>query len=154
MKYLLLAIIAVVLIACGQAPATEDSSQVTSSPTTTSQPSDQSTTTTTEGDVSQPDATDPTETAINDLSRRLLVPRGQIEVVETREVSWPDGALGCPEEGFVYTQAIVEGTQVLLQVDGRVYDYHAGADGASFLCPSDDEDGGYDFVPPLDLDES
>jgi hypothetical protein len=47
-----------------------------------------------------------------------------------------------------YTQAIVEGFQVLLEADGRIYDYHAGADGVPFLCPSEEDDGGYDFVPP------
>ena len=98
-------------------------------------------------------AGDPTETAIEDLSRRLLVTRDQIEVVDVREVSWPDGALGCPEDGVLYTQAVVEGTQVLLRVDGRVYDYHAGDDGRSFLCASDEKDGGYDFVPPPGFDD-
>ena len=139
-----------VLVACGQAPATDNSSPAASSTTTSSQPMDP-TTTTSEGDVNQP--SDPTETAIVDLSRRLLVTRDQIEVVETREVTWPDGALGCPEEGGVYTQATVDGTQVILQVDERVYVYHAGDDGAAFLCPSDEKDGGHDFVPPPGIDD-
>jgi hypothetical protein len=137
------------LVACGQAPGTEAQSTTTSTPTATSSiPAD---TTTTEGDVNQ--STDPTEIAIVDLSRRLLVTRDQIEVVETREVTWPDGALGCPEEGGVYTQATVDGTQVILQVEDRVYVYHAGDDGAAFLCPSDEKDGGHDFVPPPGFDE-
>ena len=137
----LIATVALSVVACG-AGATDGSIVETS---TTSSPSADSTTTTTEVDVSQ--TADPIETAIVDLSRRLLVPRDQIEVVETRQVSWPDGALGCPEDGVLYTQAIVEGTQVLLRADGRVYDYHAGGDGSAFLCSSDEKDGGYDFVP-------
>jgi hypothetical protein len=32
--------------------------------------------------------------------------------------------------------------------DDRVYVYHAGADGEPFLCPSDEKDGGYEFLPP------
>ncbi|MGD2101017.1 MAG: hypothetical protein PVG83_02190 [Acidimicrobiia bacterium] len=86
--------------------------------------------------------------AIRDLARRLLISEESIEVVETRAVQWPDGSIGCPEEGVVYTQAIVDGTQVLLGYDGKFYDYHAGGDGEILLCASDDEDGGYDSVPP------
>jgi hypothetical protein len=48
----------------------------------------------------------------------------------------------------MYTQAVVDGTQVLLGADERIFDYHAGSDGALFLCPSDEKDGGYEFLPP------
>ena len=86
--------------------------------------------------------------AIRDLAARLDVAEAAIEVVEVRDVQWPDGALGCPEEGKMYTQAVVDGTQVLLGADERIFDYHAGSDGAPFLCPSDEKDGGYEFLPP------
>jgi hypothetical protein len=138
------------LVACGQAAVTDDSVTTSSSTTATSQP--EPAPTTTEGDVTPP-TNDPTEAAIDDLAARLTVPRDQIEVVETRAVTWPDGALGCPEEGMVYTQATVEGTQIVLRVDSRVFAYHAGDDGAPFLCPSDEKDGGYDFVPPPGFDD-
>ena len=91
--------------------------------------------------------------ATRDLSRRLLVPAEGIELVDYREVEWPDGAVGCPEDGQVYTQAIVDGSQILLRADGRIYDYHAGSDGVVFLCSSDEKDGGYDFVPPPRMDQ-
>lgn len=91
--------------------------------------------------------------AIRDLAARLDVAEGDIEVVEVRDVQWPDGALGCPEEGKMYTQAVVDGTQVLLGADERIYDYHAGSDGEPFLCPSDEKDGGHGFVPPPRFDE-
>ena len=91
--------------------------------------------------------------AIRDLAGRLEVAEEEIEVVEVRDVQWPDGALGCPEEGKMYTQAVVDGTQVLLGAEARVYDYHAGVDGEPFLCPSDEKDGGYEFVPPPRFDE-
>lgn len=137
------------LVACGEAPVTGDASTTTSSAAPTTQPDP--TTTTTEGEVTPP-TIDPTEAAIADLAGRLTVSTDQITLVETRAVTWPDGALGCPEEGGVYTQATVEGTQIVLQVDNRVFDYHAGDDGAPFLCPSDEKDGGYDFVPPPGFD--
>lgn len=93
------------------------------------------------------------QAAISDLASRLDVVEEDIEVIEVKAVQWPDGALGCPEEGRMYTQAIVDGTQVTLGASARIYDYHAGADEEPFLCPSDEKDGGYDFVPPPRLDE-
>lgn len=100
-----------------------------------------------------PDIASVTEEAISDLARQLRIPADQIEVVRSEEVEWPDASLGCPEEGMAYAQVVTPGFQVILETDSRVYDYHAGSDGDVFLCPSDEEDGGYDFVPPPGFDE-
>ncbi|MDH3463085.1 MAG: hypothetical protein OEM32_05605, partial [Acidimicrobiia bacterium] len=67
--------------------------------------------------------------------------------------TWTDGSLGCPEPGMSYTQTLVDGWQVLLQVGERLFDYHAGADGIPFLCASPDQDGGYDFMPPPGIND-
>ena len=92
---------------------------------------------------------DQVSAAIADLARHLQIEPESIELVEVRVVQWPDGSLGCPQEGESYTQAIVEGSQVILRVDGdRVYDYRADDMANVRLCPSDERDGGYDFVPP------
>lgn len=88
-----------------------------------------------------------------DLAERLRVPPEEIEVVTAEQVTWPDGSLGCPEPGMSYTQALVEGSKVILGHDDRVYVYHAGADDQPFLCPSEDKDGGHDFVPPPGFNE-
>jgi len=147
-------IAAVALAACGMA---EDGAVATTAPgdaadsTTSTTVAAPEVTTTLENEM--PDDAELIQSAVHDLSRRLLVPEETIELVEARPVEWPDGALGCPQEGQVYTQAIVPGTQVLLRADGRVYDYHAGADGVVFLCASDEKDGGYDFVPPPRFDQ-
>lgn len=135
------------LTACG-APAGENTtptSTSTSMPTTTS---GGETTMTSENQMSSEAIA---QGAIQDLAARLDMPAGDIEVVEVRDVQWPDGALGCPEEGKMYTQAVVDGTQVILGAEDRVYDYHAGADGEPFLCASDEKDGGYEFLPPPGL---
>lgn len=95
-----------------------------------------------------PDETAAIEDAIADLSERLDLRPTEISVVESRQVEWPDGSLGCPEEGRLYTQAIVDGAQVLLDAEGRIYDYRVDADGNIRFCSSDEKDGGYDFVPP------
>lgn len=146
---------ALLIAACG-APAEEaatEPTQTTALPATTS--TQQTATTTTAlapTEMTMPDETEMIQAAIKDLSRRLLTPEETIDVVETRSVEWPDGSIGCPEEGIVYTQATIQGTQVLLGSDGKIYDYHAGDDGEIFLCPSDEKDGAYEFVPPPGFD--
>lgn len=141
----------VVLAACGvndDTGADETTSNANSSTTTSSTIG----TTTTSEDQMEGESP-AVRAAIRDLATRLDIPEGDIEVVEVREVQWPDGSLGCPEEGKMYTQALVDGTQAILGADGRIYDYHAGDDDVPFLCPSDEKDGGYDFVPPPGIDE-
>lgn len=90
--------------------------------------------------------------AIGDLASRLGVAPASIEVVHVRSVTWPNGALGCPEPGMVYTQALVPGYQVVLRHAGRVWLYHGSRDGDPFLCRSGEPDGGRDFVPPPRFD--
>jgi hypothetical protein len=38
-------------------------------------------------------------------------------VVQAEAVTWPDGALGCPEPGIVYTQALVPGYWVVVEAE-------------------------------------
>lgn len=90
------------------------------------------------------------ELAAANLATRLRIDKSVIELVGAERVTWSDGSLGCPRPGEMYTQTLVDGSKVILGTDGRsqVYVYHAGADGQPFLCPSDEPDGGHDFVPP------
>ena len=91
--------------------------------------------------------------AISDLVGRTNANPDEVRIVLAEDKTWPDGAIGCPEPGMSYTQALVDGSRVLLEVDGRLYAYHAGSDGEPFLCESEEKDGGYDFVPPPGYDE-
>ncbi len=74
------------------------------------------------------------ETAREDLARRLKVALDAIEVVEAKAVVWPDGGLGCPEEGMVYPQVTVDGARVRLKHGVTTYDYHSGGTRKLFLC--------------------
>jgi hypothetical protein len=69
-----------------------------------------------------------------DLSLLIGVPIHSMDIVQAEAVTWPDGSLGCPEPGIAYTQALVEGYRVVLNVDGTTYDYHAAQDGRFLLC--------------------
>lgn len=94
------------------------------------------------------------ELARTDLAARLRIEPSKIEIVRAERVTWPDGSLGCPTPGHVYPQGMVEGARLILGIAGptRIFVYHAGADGMPFLCPSDEPDGGHDFVPPPGMD--
>ena len=92
--------------------------------------------------------------AVADLARRLAIDEGRIEILRAERVTWPDGSVGCPQPGMMYTQALVQGSRIVLAVDNRsrVFVYHAGSGGQPFLCESGEPDGGHDFVPPPGFD--
>lgn len=76
------------------------------------------------------------EAVRKDLDGRSLV-GADAKVVESRKVTWNDGSLGCPAPGVSYTQAKVEGWQVIVEVGGQQYDYRfAGEGGTPTLCES------------------
>ncbi|HSV40518.1 MAG TPA: hypothetical protein VLI04_17275 [Nocardioidaceae bacterium] len=72
--------------------------------------------------------------AIAELATKEGVETTDIVVVESRDVTWPDGSLGCPQPGMSYIQAQTEGYQLVLSVDGRQFDYHGGTQGPLTLC--------------------
>lgn len=77
----------------------------------------------------------PTEIAVADLAERLGIEPPAIEVVSMEEVTWPDGALGCPEPGRMYTQALVGGLRIVLRAAGADHEYHSGTRRGPFYCP-------------------
>lgn len=88
------------------------------------------------------------EAAVADLESRPGTGSGRVRVVLARQETFPDGAIGCPEPGKMYTQALVEGYRVVLARGDRAWLYTAGEDGVPRLCASGEKDGGRDFVPP------
>lgn len=59
-----------------------------------------------------------------DLAARLKVSADEVKVVSVEEVTWPDASLGCPQPGMDYTMALVDGYRIVLQVQGKTYEYH------------------------------
>ena len=72
--------------------------------------------------------------AMEDLARRLDIDIAQIDVVSVEAVEWNDGSLGCPQEGYAYTQAIVPGYLVVLQTATAEYNYHTDGGTQTILC--------------------
>lgn len=71
---------------------------------------------------------------IADAAGRLDVEASELVVVRAETVTWPDGSLGCPEPGIVYTQALVPGYRVVLEADEQQLDYRVGRQGSFRLC--------------------
>ncbi len=85
------------------------------------------------------------ERAIADLSARLGVAPGDVMVLSAEEVTWRDGAAGCPQPGMAYIQVLTNGSRIRLSVDGVVYQYHTRGSGDPFPCadPEEPADAGY-----------
>lgn len=69
---------------------------------------------------------------VADLARRGV--SAAPVLVSVRDVTWPDGALGCPQPGIVYAQVLVEGLQVIVTAGGARYDYRFGRGDTPTLC--------------------
>ncbi len=69
---------------------------------------------------------------VADLAERGVT--GTPELVSAQAVTWNNGALGCPKPGMSYTQAMVDGMQVIVSVDDTQYDYRFGTSGTPVLC--------------------
>ncbi|MGB5951336.1 MAG: hypothetical protein WBG57_02350 [Ornithinimicrobium sp.] len=124
------------------ADAAASSTSPTSDAPTTTSPPDQD-----ESTVSQPSPDPATKAqvaaAIEDLAGRQNVPSDQITVVELIEVTWADGAIGCPTPGMQYSQAVVAGQLLTLAIDDsesatgptvETFAYHAGRKGTFRYC--------------------
>lgn len=72
--------------------------------------------------------------AKEDLVRRLNLSVSEISVISVEAVDWSDTSLGCPQPGMMYAQVITPGYRVVLEGEGRSYDYHTDTDSSVVLC--------------------
>ena len=70
-----------------------------------------------------------------DLVKQAGAAAREAKVIRAESVIWPDGGLGCPTPGEMYTQATEPGYWVEFEVAPRVYSYHATRKGFFKLCP-------------------
>ncbi|MCK0112755.1 hypothetical protein MWU75_11450 [Ornithinimicrobium sp. F0845] len=75
-------------------------------------------------------ARDNVQAAIADLAEREGVDAGQVSVAGFTAVTWNDGSIGCPEPGMMYTQALVPGHMLVLELDGQFFSYHSADRGS------------------------
>ncbi len=75
------------------------------------------------------------EAALDDAANRSTTARADIKVTSAEAVTWPDGSLGCPQPGMLYTQALVAGYRIVLQAGDQKLNYHAMSRGRPVFCP-------------------
>ncbi|WP_152231892.1 hypothetical protein [Georgenia ruanii] len=119
------------------------------SPTTPAPTSASPTPGPTQGSTVPPEPAAVADAAVADLANRLGGGTEPITVVLAQRETFPDGALGCPQPGHMYTQALVDGYRVVLARGDREWLYTAGTDGIPHLCPSGEQDGGTPSGAPL-----
>jgi hypothetical protein len=73
--------------------------------------------------------------AKRDLAKRLDVTPESVVLSGAKQVTWRSGALGCPKPGMNYTEALVPGSMIYLQVDDVTHAYHAKFASKPFYCP-------------------
>ena len=72
--------------------------------------------------------------ALEDLAQRMGVVPEAIQLVSVEAVEWSDASLGCPQPGMMYAQVITAGYRVVLEVEGRRYEYHTDAGQSVVFC--------------------
>ncbi|WP_374686797.1 hypothetical protein [Promineifilum sp.] len=145
-----LCLLAVLFLAAGCAPqadtpATEPATEPAATPTTGTEvegpgtpipaPTDAAPTDAAPADLPMGETPEEMFTAVlEDALARSGAERSAVQVVKSEQVEWSDGSLGCPQPDTMYTMAIINGYQVILDVAGQTYDYRLSDSGAFVLC--------------------
>ncbi len=74
--------------------------------------------------------------ALDDAARRSGRDPSTLKLAAAEPVTWPDGAIGCPQPGKQYTQALVPGFRIRIQAGAEILEYHASRRGQPFYCPA------------------
>ena len=88
---------------------------------------------------------------LEQAARLASVPVEDLTVESAEAVTWPDGSLGCPEPGMMYTQALVDGYRVVIGLGDQRFDFRGS--GSTFRLCADSSSGGpkrsIEIPPPL-----
>ena len=71
------------------------------------------------------------QAAQNALAQQMGIDVDQVKVSTFEAVDWPDGCLGIQMPGRMCTQVITPGYRVVLEVDGKSYEFHTDEGGSS-----------------------
>lgn len=71
---------------------------------------------------------------VADAAARLGADPSAVKVVAAEARTYGDGSLGCPRPGEMYTQAVVAGYQVIVEVNGTQLDYRGSGPGRFRIC--------------------
>jgi hypothetical protein len=88
------------------------------------------------------DLTPAESAAVAALSEITSLPADQINMVSSEAVTWSDGCLGVQRMGVMCTQAIVEGFKMVLEADGKEYEFHTNQNGSAVVLAEGDQVSG------------
>lgn len=71
---------------------------------------------------------------VADAARRFEVAESAVVLARAEQVTWPDGSLGCPQPGRMYTQALVPGYRLVAKSAQGEFEYHADSRGNVMTC--------------------
>jgi hypothetical protein len=75
----------------------------------------------TRGTMDYPDVV---RAALAQAASDLGVSPDQLTIIAVEARDWPDSSLGCPQPGRAYSQIVTPGYRLVVQANGRQYDYH------------------------------
>lgn len=78
----------------------------------------------------------PVAAAIADFALRNRLDPADVALRRLQAVTWPDGALGCPQPGSMVTQALVDGYWLELEGGGQDAEYHTDGNVHVVSCRS------------------
>jgi hypothetical protein len=67
--------------------------------------------------------------AISTLAKNLGLDAGEIKVISSEAVEWPDACLGVTQEGVACAQVVTPGYKIVLEGNGKQVEYHTNQDG-------------------------
>lgn len=70
--------------------------------------------------------------AKSDLAARLKISPDAVTLKEAESMEWSDGSLGCGKPGMYYIQVITPGYLIIMQANGKDYEYHTSMSLAVF----------------------
>jgi hypothetical protein len=71
---------------------------------------------------------------VADAAKRFNVAESAVVLTRAEQVTWPDGSLGCPEPGRMYTQTLVAGFRVAAKTVEGELTYHTDSRGNVVNC--------------------
>jgi hypothetical protein len=74
--------------------------------------------------------------ALQDAASRTQRDASLLRVTLVEAVTWPDGALGCPQPGREYAQVLVSGYRIRIAAGTETLEYHGSVRGQPFFCPA------------------
>ena len=71
--------------------------------------------------------------AIQAMSAKYNIPVGDIQLIKSQPIAWPNGCLGVVLPGVMCTSQIVDGFKVTLEANGKQFEYHTNQNGTIAL---------------------